>query len=482
MKNNKVQLSTEENAKQNPQKGAVMGKRKAKRTTTNCELFSLYPSPDGTFWKWFRFNSQKNRGGKKDIAIIARKAGFIVNEPITNVLDARMYVETAIEKGLLQVPGSDPLGGMKNACNIKLRNFVIRMMDPKEELFNWLQGDPKTKIGIRRFKSYASSFRLHGYDALPENLKLVEATREDIERFIRKMRSSSCSDDIVSNCFQSVRKAYLYAIKELKIVREDPTEGIKITYTSNSERDLLRPYELIDLLENLKQKAESTEPSKRNYAKSIYVAVKLMIHTGMREGEVRALRISKVERLLSDQREPTKIFRIRVDSSWEEMTQSLKPPKNGKSRDVFIWDDLAELLFDLYKENKSPKGFIFCCLTNTSIPLTKNNFTDYVYPALREIGIPEEKRLERKITMHSFRHFFITRAEAISSYQWHKEIMETTGHETETAHSVYMQYNFLAAYYMARLSRDLLKEDNLKEIYKDAIVEAGTPLFDMKEE
>ena len=131
MKNNKVQLSTEENAKQNPQKGAVMGKRKAKRTTTNCELFSLYPSPDGTFWKWFRFNSQKNRGGKKDIAIIARKAGFIVNEPITNVLDARMYVETAIEKGLLQVPGSDPLGGMKNACNIKLRNFVIRMMDPE---------------------------------------------------------------------------------------------------------------------------------------------------------------------------------------------------------------------------------------------------------------------------------------------------------------------------------------------------------------
>ncbi len=482
MKNTNIQLSTDENAKQNPQKGAVMGKSRAKRTTTNCELFSLYPSPDGKFWKWFRFNSQKNRGGKKDIALIARKAGFIINEPITNVLDARMYVETAIEKGLLQVPGSDPLDGMKNAYNIKLRNFVIKMMDPEGELFNWLQGDPKTKIGIRRFKSYASSFRLHGYGALPDNLKLVEATREDIERFIRKMRSSSCSDDIVSNCFQSVRKAYLYAIKELKIVRNDPTEGIRITYTSNSERDLLRPYELIELLENLKQKAENSDGSKRSYAKSIYVAVKLMIHTGMREGEVRALRISKVERLLSDKKEPTKIFRIRVDSSWEEMTQSLKPPKNGKARDVFIWEDLAKLLFDLYEENKSPTGFIFCCLTNTSIPLVKNNFTDYVYPALKEIGISKEKRLERKITMHSFRHFFITRAEAMSSYLWHKEIMVTTGHETETAHSVYMQYSFIAAYYMACLSRDLLKEDNLKEIYQDAIVEAGTPLFDKMEE
>lgn len=475
-------LNKNGNAKQNPQKGAAMGKSRAKRTTTNCELFSLYPSPDGKYWKWFRFNAPKNRGGKKDIAILAKKAGFIINGPITNVLDARKYVETAIEKGVIQIPGTEALEGIRNASNIKLRNFVTKMMNPDEDLFNWLQGDPKTRISLRRFKSYASSFKLHGYDAIPENLTLVAATQEDIERFVRKMRSSSCSDNIVSNCFQAVRKAYLYAIKELKIIRKDPTDGIKISYRSNSERDLLRPYELIALLSNLKEKAENSENSKRSYAKSIYVAVKLMIHTGMREGEVRALRISKVERLLSDQGEPTKIFRIKVDSSWEEMTHSLKPPKNGKARDVFIWEDLAKMLFDLYEENKSPKGFIFCCLTNTSIPLVKNNFTDYVYPALREIGISEEKRIERKITMHSFRHFFITRAEAMSSYLWHKEIMDTTGHETETAHSVYMQYNFLAAYYKARLSRDILKEDNLKEIYKDAIVEAQTPLFDTQEE
>ncbi len=50
--------------------------------------------------------------------------------------------------------------------------------------------------------------------------------------------------------------------------------------------------------------------------------------------------------------------------------------------------------------------------------------------------------------------------------------MNTTGHDTKSAHAKYMHDNFMVAYRMAKLSRDLLAEDDLREVYKDAILGA----------
>ena len=441
--------------------------KKSTRTTCNCGLFSLCPAPDGKSWKWFRFNTRKDRGGRKDIATIAKKAGFEISGPITNLGDARLYVETAIGKGLVRLPGQEDSG----SSLIILRDFVKKMLVPDGELYTWLQGDPKTQIRLRRFQSYVSSFKCHGYDALPEKLKLTETTKEDISRYVRTLRSGGASDNVTHNCLQAVKKVCKYAVEELKLIKTDPTEGIKVSCKSDSTRDIYRTYELKKLLSVLEKHAKENN-SKRTYAKSIYIAIRLMILTGMRQGEVRALKISKIERLLSDQGEETRIFRIRVDSSWDETSKTIKTTKSGKSRDVFIWEDLAQLLIDLYNDVKAPSGLIFCCLTDTSIPLTKNNFTDYVYPALREIGISDEQRKSRRLTLHGLRHYFVTQLEARSflQSQWHKEIMDVTGHDTEAAHAVYMQENFLAAYCMAKLSRDLLEENSLRDIYKDALI------------
>lgn len=440
------------------------------KVVTNCGIYSLYPSEDKKAWKWFRFNSKKNRGGKKDLATTAMKAGFAIKGPITNIGDARLYVETAIQKGLILLPGQDrpKIYGK----DLILRDFVRDMMDPEGKLFSWLQGEPKTQIGITKFSSYTSAFKRHGYDVLSDKLKFVSATQEDIERFVRKLRELKKSENIISSCIQAIRKTYNYAIHELKITKVDPTENIKIVCKSESKRDLMRPYELTALLEELKAKAEHPDP-RRKYSKAIYIATKLMIHTGMREGETRALKISQIEKVLSDKGENTKIYRIHIDSSWETKTRKSKSTKSGKPRDAYIWEDLAKDLIDLYNDKKSPSGLIFCSNSNPNQPFVKDCFEKYLYPALKKIGITEQQRERRKISVHSFRHFYITRSEAIaSSFQWHKDIMHVTGHDTESAHSRYMQDNFFMAYRMAKLSRDLLKEDDLREIYKDALEDA----------
>lgn len=459
------------NKQNKQQKETPKTHNRAIKTTSNCGVYSLYPSDDGKSWKWLRFNSRKNRGGLKDLATLAKKAGFAVNGPITNIGDARLYVETAIQKGILLLPGQEK--PQISGQDLFLRDFVRNTMDPKAGLFSWLQGNPDTRdIAITRFSSYESSFRLHGYDVLPAKLKFLEATHDDIERFIRKLRENGESDDIIRNCLQAVRKTYSYAIHELKIASQDPTEKIKVKCRNNkSKRDLLRPHELITLLKELKDRAEHPS-SRKKYAKSIYIAVKLMIHTGMREGEVRALKISKLERVLSDKGEQTKIFRIRVDSSWETKTNQPKGTKSGKPRDIYIWEDLAEDLIDLYNDKKSPSGLIFCSASNPDKPFVKDCFESYLYPVLDKMGITEEQRTQRLISVHSFRHGYITYIEArASSFQWHKNIMTVTGHDTESAHSRYMQDNFFMKYRMATLSRDILKEDDLREIYKDALIE-----------
>ena len=451
-----------------------MTRKKFERSTTNCGIYSLYPSDDKKAWKWFRFNgTSADRGGKKDIATYARLAGFVIDGPITNLPHAKMYVDEAIRQKKVELPGAKK----SQTDNPVLRDYVRVLMNPESELYSWLQGDPKSAIGLKRFKSYCSSFKLHGYDALPEDLALLNTTTDDIKAYLRKVRIKKNSEEVEFNCLQAVRKVFNYAIEERRILKEDPTKGITVHRKKRIDREILLPEELRELLSVLKKESESAD--NRSYSKRIYVAVNLMIHTGMRSGEIRALRIGKVTRVFF-RKKPSKIFRIRVDSNWDDGTKSVKATKTDKPNYTYIWEDLAQMLFELYDEHLNPNGFIFPS-DNPEMPIDKSIFYDYVYPALGRIGISDDERIERNIDIHSIRSFYITQAEALDKIRnGHKDIMESTGHVTESAHSRYIQRSFLSAYRMACLSRDLLKEDDLEEIYKDSLLEDEQPLFEAK--
>lgn len=472
MDDKEMALPEEKKAAGSPSEGESMGRKTNERKPTNCGAFSIYPAQDGNSWKVFRFHSDGPGRGRRSIEKAAISAGFKIDGPITNARLARQYVDEAIRLGVVEVPQKNSSSGP----NPVLRDFVRDLMKPDSKLFSWLQGDPKTAIGVKRFRSYCSSYKLHGYDALPADLTISKATNDDMKSYLRNVRSNTKSEEVEFNCLQAVRKAYSYAKDELKIVRSDPTAGLKVKRKPRIEREILMPDELRALLDELRRESEADLDSARTYSKRIYVAVGLMVHSGMRGGEIRALRVEKVKRLYH-LKKPTKIFRIRVDCNWDDGTQSLKPPKNGKPRSVYVWEDTAKMLLDLYDEHRNPNGFIFPCNLNPERPIDKSLFYDYVYRAMRTIGISDDDRDERNIDIHSIRSFYITQAEAIAMYQHHREIMDTTGHLTEAAHSRYVQYTFLKAYHMACLSRDLLKEDEMEEVCKDALVEDGRPLF-----
>ncbi len=478
-----------------------MPRSRFERKPKNCGLYTLIPSEDGKYWEYFRFTPKGaaagRRGGKKSLTKLARKTHYDIDEgitlPITNLHVAQDCVDRAIQAGLFEdaICGNTP-----DDKNPILRDFVLEMMDPHAKLFEWLQGDPKTKIGIKRFKSYASSFRVHGYDSLPDNLTLRQADKDDISDFMRNVRihidnvriekakknpnsKQRTSNDAENNCLQAVRKSYLYAMEGLKIVNSDPTEDIRVIAKKRIERDILLPEELRALLDELRLYSR-TEPN-RPYSYKMYVLCSLLTHSGMREGEARALRIEKISRVYvrrKKKEKPTRFFKIRVDTNWDDETKALKSTKSDEAHNVYIWEDLAKELIDLYHTHENPLGLIFSSNSDFTRPVDKSVIYDYVYRAMRAIGISDAERRERNIDMHSIRAFYITQAEALAMNQRHREIMKETAHRTEAAHSRYIQHSFLSAYQLARLSRDLLKEEDLEEVYKDALVEEGRTLFE----
>ena len=133
--------------------------------------------------------------------------------------------------------------------------------------------------------------------------------------------------------------------------------------------------------------------------------------TGLREGEVRALRAEDIH---SDY--------ILVSHSYD-LKFGLKDTKTHKTREVPIPDMLYKLLQQL---GQGHPGYIFS-YDGGKTPLNVSMLRS-LYRALERLGISEQQRKERNICFHSWRHFFNTtlRAGNISD----SKTQAITGHST----------------------------------------------------
>jgi len=122
-----------------------------------------------------------------------------------------------------------------------------------------------------------------------------------------------------------------------------------------------------------------------------YNASLLCACTGMRAGEIRAMRVCDIH--------PDHIM---VEHSWDEK-YGLKSTKSGNKRIVPITDDIFRMLMELAPDY--PEGYVFS-LDNGKTPMSGRVLANSLYRKMREIGISEEKRIERGLSFHSWRHFF----------------------------------------------------------------------------
>jgi integrase len=124
----------------------------------------------------------------------------------------------------------------------------------------------------------------------------------------------------------------------------------------------------------------------------------LSIMTGMRAGEVIALRLEDID---------IEKNYLNIRHSWDNRTHCLKSPKNGKSRIVPLDEDgkMLAMLLELHEENPhTDKEFIFYGKKKNA-PMYRDLLRKELIKSLEKIGILEEEREERNIVFHSTRHY-----------------------------------------------------------------------------
>lgn len=434
--------------------------------------YSLYKCVE-TKEYYYRFTANENRKGRKKVGLVAKemKKGSSVQDKET----ARCIMEEAIRRGVVVIPGASEV--IPDAE--PFRDLVKRQLAVNSDVFRWRNGPERRPISPKTYDKIRAAYVNNAYDYLPSTLTVARVTRRDIVELVDEMRAAmktvtviddngepeekevpKHSEDVIRSCLEGISIVCEYCRKKTRSIEENPVrigkyEDIKLTHPNPPVREILTRHEAVKLLDELKFRSES--PMIGVYWERVYHAVRLGIHSGMREGEIRALKRNKIQPLLDDNGDPSGAYIITIDRSWDDMTKHTKETKGRYSRKVAVWKDLAEDLISLSEKNPHGNGFLFWMDNDSEQPIYKDRITSYTYAALDAIGIDAAERKKRHITVHSLRHFFVSATEGSAREVLEEIIMKEVGHKSKAVHKIYQQHTFERAYAAALISRDLLK-------------------------
>jgi len=269
------------------------------------------------------------------------------------------------------------------------------------------------------------------YDNYFQDRPLNSITRQDLKAFslfltekrerpegYRGRFSEKLSLSYVNRIMIAGTTALSWAYREGHIPA-DPTDGLMRFSGTPEKRGTLTPLEAQALF-------AAQWKDKRAYAASL-----LACTTGMRSGEVLALKLEDIE---------TRILNIRHSWSYYD---GLKTPKNGEARKVPLLPEVREKLLELAKENPyGPDGFIFYG-SLADKPIDGSVLLDGLYDALAGIGIDA---MARGVVFHSWRHYYAARmADRMTADQ----VSRVTGHKSRAVFDAYS---------------DHITEENLEEV------------------
>ena len=373
--------------------------------------------------------------GGKDYSIEKLSKQLKLHYPSINEPRAWAVVAQAIEAGIIR-PVSKLAPDSKD-LSIPLADYVEKICT--YDTSPWVRYEEKRK-GYRPSKKYADNmlraFRLHAKPLISPRVTLDTFTKRDAVALQTKMDANGVSPDNISMVFKALRAAYNYA-EMMDLVEYSPVQSVKPYKAERPERDILTPLEAAAMLEKLKSHIDES-PTR----KGMWLATRMAIHSGMREGEIRVFSISQMTRVLDDEGKPTGFYKIDVSKAWDDELKTVKPTKGRYKRTTVIAEDLAQDLLDYAEETgRTGDSLLFRATkdkgnrkSDSENAMVKNVFQDYMYEALEECGIDNETRKARGITFHSLRHLYDSEAKSIAHTidVYKKEIRDAVGHRSKS--------------------------------------------------
>jgi integrase len=249
-----------------------------------------------------------------------------------------------------------------------------------------------------------------------QDIQIQEVNKKTIDEVWGKY---ILEDKLAHGTISKIRQAMVSPLKQAYKngeIPNDPTKNLTaIDVTAEKERGVMTLLELKSALKYLS--------TNRNV--HAYLATSLSAATGMRLGEVIALRVSEIERI--NNRDSL----ITINSSFSKRS-GYKEPKGKKGRQVAIPNQMADALITMAQHNTFGNDLIFWSYSSAKNPISASyiskGFNEAMAFAIEEeqgylgeiveiidknnkvktISKGEALRRERNIVFHSLRHFCVS--------------------------------------------------------------------------
>ena len=326
--------------------------------------------------------------------------------------DALRIVQALKDRELIDTPAVKPGKG-----SVSFTEFLDEFWDYDASPYIREKRAHGQSIGKRH--CYESVSRLNRYwQPAFQNHTLNSITRQDLKNFSLSLAESGLAPASINKVMAVGTTCLSWAFRE-GLIPVDPTVGLVNFSGEAKKRGVLTPLEAQSLF---------AAQWKDNRA---YIASLLACTTGMRSGEVLALRQEDIEERI-----------LNVRHSWSDFDR-LKAPKNGEARRVPLLPEVREKLLDLAQKNPHGKGGFIFYGKLADKPIDRSILRDGLQDALSGIGIDAQ---ERGIVFHSWRHFYAARmTDRITA----DKVSRATGHKNRAVFEAYA---------------DHITEENLEEV------------------
>lgn len=346
-------------------------------------------------WKWYS-EGKIERGGRNQ-TLEAKAISEEVRKSDLTDDDVLKLIGIAKQRGIIK---SYVKAGDKN--DVPLADYLLNFWTWEKSEYIKEKLRREKSIGRARAKDCWRCVKNYWIPFFKDKL-LGELTKQDLREFLSYIQTLEWANATKNKIWLAGAQAIRYAYNN-EIIDRDITAGLSGFYGGGKTRDILTP--------EMAQAVFSVEWRDRR----AYLANLLAMCTGMRSGEIRALRKQDLGRGC-----------IYVNHSWSPY-DGLKSTKNGESRIVLLpFPQITEQLMELANSNPFMTGinaFVFYA-TIPDRPIEEHIFRDGLHEALQEVGMSEEEA--KKYTFHSWRHFYAAyMRDRISD----KLLQSQTGHKT----------------------------------------------------
>ncbi len=410
-------------------------KNSYRRGKGNMELYSLSKRAKKKGYVWY-VQFKNNETGKYSTAISIDKLSQKLGDPIHHITkrpEAESIARRAIVAGL---------DGNKKTQDPLFRDYLEGFWN--FDTSEYIKKQNRKKEGSNHKahpRNMASNLKNYVFPLLPRGLKCSQVKMRHIEAIQEHCLETSKSK------WLEVQKSIAKPIKELQrkgILHADPLLNLeKYSQETKSTVGELTEEETNRLICQMYHdsttgyKGIEKRGAKNGHLKEVkvqcfldkrvYLATAIGINTGMRQGEILALRECDVVLPAEDSEEQFAIIQIEHSFSKYDgfkSTKSNTPRKNV----IPLW--LANELIEFAHTNphKDPQGknLIFYADNNPDCPIFGTTILKWFYRELERIGISEQERKERHIVFHSLRHCYISKLRDMQVAE--EQIRLLTGH------------------------------------------------------